>query len=132
MAKKLGKILGIILMFLVIINIFQMNNIKCYAEGMPDVSEDLTYWSGFGSNYKSGGAGFQEKVSVILAIVRNVGIVASVITLIVIGIRFMLGSVEERAQYKQTLIPWIIGAVLVFSMTTIPSVIYELTEAVFK
>ena len=41
-----------------------------------------------------------------------------------IGIKYMLGSVEEKAKHKQTLMPYLIGAVLVFSETTIPQILY--------
>ena len=37
----------------------------------------------------------------------------------------MIGSVEERAEYKKTLIPYVIGCVLVVSITTIVSFIYN-------
>ena len=37
----------------------------------------------------------------------------------------MLGSVEEKANYKQTLIPYVIGAFVLFMGSTIPNVIYK-------
>lgn len=36
----------------------------------------------------------------------------------------MTGSVEERAEYKKTLMPYIIGAALVFAASTIAGAIY--------
>ena len=40
----------------------------------------------------------------------------------------MLGSVEEKAEYKQTIIPYLIGAALVFSGTTIPQILYQISK----
>lgn len=61
----------------------------------------------------------------IIKILRIIGIVSSVIVLIIIGIKYMLGSVEEKAEYKKTLIPYIIGAALVFATSAFVTVIYN-------
>lgn len=75
-----------------------------------------------------GNAGSSEKLKAkaekVLGIIQTVGIVISVIMLMVIGMKYILSSVEERADYKQTLMPYLIGAVLVFAGTTIPQIIY--------
>ena len=49
----------------------------------------------------------------IIGIVQTVGTVASIIVIIVLGIKYMMGSAEEKAEYKKTLMPYLIGAVLV-------------------
>ncbi|MEI3401230.1 MAG: hypothetical protein V8R51_02250 [Clostridia bacterium] len=45
---------------------------------------------------------------------QTVGIVLSVVILIILGIKYMMGSAEEKAEYKKTMIPYLIGAVSVF------------------
>ena len=57
-----------------------------------------------------------------------VGVILSVIILIVVGIKYMLGSVEEKADYKKSMIPYLIGAFMVFSVTTLPQIIYKFME----
>jgi len=42
----------------------------------------------------------------------------------VLGIKYMMGSAEEKAEYKKTMIPYIIGAILLFAATTIANAIY--------
>ena len=37
----------------------------------------------------------------------------------------MLGSLEEKAEYKKTMMPYIIGAVLVFAASAIAGIIYS-------
>lgn len=71
---------------------------------------------------------FINKVDVILTVIRNVGIVVSVGALMIIGIRFMLGSIEEKAEYKQVLPGYIIGAILVMSVSALPSLIYDIAQ----
>lgn len=55
--------------------------------------------------------------SKILTIVTNIGIAVSVIILAILGIKYMLGSVEEKAEYKQSLIPYVVGAFMLFGIT---------------
>lgn len=65
------------------------------------------------------------KTSIILGAIRNISIVTSVIALMVIGLKYILGSVEEKANYKQTMMPYIIGCILAVSGTTLVSFIYN-------
>ena len=60
----------------------------------------------------------------LLGAIQAVGVVVSVVMLTVIGIKYMLGSIEEKAEYKKTLLPYIVGAFMVFAVTTIPQLIY--------
>jgi hypothetical protein len=59
-------------------------------------------------------------------VVTTIGVVISVIVLIVLGIKYMFGSVEEKAEYKKTLLPYFIGAALVFAASSIAQIIYDL------
>lgn len=43
-----------------------------------------------------------------------IGIVIAVIIASILGIKFMIGSVEEKSQIKEALIPFVIGCVVVF------------------
>ena len=61
----------------------------------------------------------------IIGILRTVGIVLSVVVLIIIGIKYMMGSAEEKAEYKKTMIPYIVGAALIFAASVFANVIYE-------
>lgn len=61
----------------------------------------------------------------ILGILQTVGIVLSVIILVILGIKYMMGSAEEKAEYKKTMIPYIIGAVLIFAASNVAGMIYD-------
>lgn len=67
----------------------------------------------------------------ILGIVQIVGTTASIITLIILGIKYMTGSVEEKAEYKKTLMPYLIGAVFVLGATNITKWIYDASQNFF-
>lgn len=66
----------------------------------------------------------------VLGIIQTIGVILSVLILILIGIKYMLGSVEEKAEYKKTLMPYIIGAFLLFTGTLVPNVIYKIVKGV--
>ena len=61
----------------------------------------------------------------IIGILQVVGIVLSVIVLIVLGIKYMMGSAEEKAEYKKTMMPYIVGAALIFAASAFAQVIYQ-------
>lgn len=62
--------------------------------------------------------------------IKVVGSFVSVLTLIIIGIKYMLGSVEEKAQYKKILLPYFWGAIMVFGITNIVSIIYDIAVGI--
>lgn len=62
----------------------------------------------------------------ILNAITIVGVVISIVMVMVLGIKYMLGSVEEKAEYKKTMLPMLIGAILLFCSSTLVSVIYSL------
>ena len=66
-----------------------------------------------------------DKVGVILGAVRNISVVVSVIFLMIMGVKYMLASVEEKANYKASVMPYIIGCLLATSGITIVSFIYS-------
>ena len=62
----------------------------------------------------------------IVRVISTIGVIVSVIMLIVLGIKYMTGSVEERAEYKKTLLPYTVGAALVFAASTIAQIVYNI------
>lgn len=64
----------------------------------------------------------------ILSVIQVIGTVLSVVILIIIGIKYMLGSVEEKADYKKTLVPYVVGAFILFTGTLISQLIYKIMQ----
>lgn len=62
----------------------------------------------------------------VITIITTVGSIISVIVLIVIGIKYMMGSVEEKAEYKKTLLPFVIGAIILFACSNLAGIIYNI------
>lgn len=71
-----------------------------------------------------------DMASTIVSVITVGGIAISIVSLMYLGIKYMYGSVEERAEYKRTMIPMFIGTILLFSSATIVSIIYNLVKEV--
>ena len=75
---------------------------------------------------------FKEKFGGLISTIGTLGSVVSVIALILIGIRFLLGSVEEKAEYKDRFKPYLIGAAFVFAISKITEIIEKIVIEVGK
>ncbi len=62
----------------------------------------------------------------IAGIIQIVGTIVSAGTIIIIGIRYVLSSVDEKAEYKERMYPYFIGAVLLFGASNIVKIIYQI------
>lgn len=62
----------------------------------------------------------------ILGAVRNCGIIISVIVIAIIGLKYMFCSLEEKANYKENMIPYVVGCFILMMATTIPSLVYDI------
>lgn len=67
--------------------------------------------------------------NILIGVVQFVGSAVSVLALIVIGIKYMMGSLEEKAQYKQTMKPYVIGAFLIFGVSNLIAIIASIAES---
>ena len=118
---KMKKIVVAILTILIAIALF--NNI---VYGIQDPTENVDDWSGIKQVISPGEPTIKNKVNNILGVINIIGVVSSAIVLMVIGIKYMMGSVEEKAEYKKTMGYYILGAILLFGGSTIPNVLYKI------
>lgn len=124
--KKMKKI---VLIISIIISIFLVINIPVNSQAF-DVETDLGTLDNYGKVSDNSSTEFTKRVGSIITIVQVVGSIISVIFLIVLGIKYMTGSVEQKAQYKKTLLPYVIGAGLLFATTNILGIIYSLATQI--
>ena len=119
-------IITLIAMFLFSIFGFETENYAASTTGSSVRSDlgDLNSYSGT----PSGSSRVNSIAGTIVSAIQVIGTVVSVAVLIVIGIKYMLGSVEEKADYKKSLVPYIVGAFLLFTGTLIPQLIYTISQ----
>lgn len=102
--KTLLKTLKIITILAIIIFLFTP---ICLAGGTPTTIDP--------NEWKPDDLGMQDYdevvdvAVVIIAVIRYVGVAVSIIVLLIIGIKYMTGTVQEKAEYKKTMIPYLIG-----------------------
>lgn len=75
--------------------------------------------------YSPDDSDLQDKAENILGWIRNIAAILSVILLAIMGIKFMIGSTEERAEYKKSFLPLIIGIFVVLTASTLASWIWS-------
>lgn len=80
-------------------------------------------------DYSQGGdiADFGQKIT---SIISTIAIVIAVIVLLILGIKYMIGSASEKAEYKKTMIPYLVGAVLVFGAGAIAKVVVNMASTI--
>ena len=119
--KTIKLIITILVIFVTLLNF----SIMVYGVGVEDDPNAFNPANGENEEVE-----LKSKVNSILGLINVAGIAVSVITLMIIGIKYMLGSVEEKAEYKKTMITYLIGAIMVFSVTTIPNILYKIGTSI--
>ena len=61
----------------------------------------------------------KSKVEKLIGTITTIGIIVSIASIMILGIKYMVGSIEERAEYKKTMLPVLIGMILLFGTSTI-------------
>jgi len=118
--KKLSKILAIILLVAIAMTIGMGTVVNASAEKVDDLFT--------GGNADVGGINTVGKN--IVSIITTVGIIVAVIVLLILGIKYMMGSASEKAEYKKTMIPYLVGAVLIFGASAIAKAIIAMSESI--
>ena len=111
---KLKSILKIILVIILVIILFGKSEVR--ADGISDVISggDDFIQAGSSEGVKVDEAKLKDTSSAIYNILLIIGIAVAVIISSILGIRFMIGSAEEKANVKDELVPFIVGCIVVF------------------
>lgn len=80
---------------------------------------------------KAEAADIEDSGNKVISIISTAGSIISVIVLVILGIKYMIGSVEERAEYKKIMLPYLIGAALIFAGSRIAGVIFNVAKDIF-
>lgn len=70
--------------------------------------------------------GVKDVAGNVIKLIRNVAAIAAVVIISILGIKYMIGSTEERAEYKKSFIPLIVGIVVVLAAAQIASLIFSM------
>ena len=62
----------------------------------------------------------------VIHLLAIIGSGLAVIIMIILGIKYMLGSIEEKAGYRKSFIPYLVGAILLFGASSIAELMYNI------
>ena len=113
--SKVLSIVAIVMMLLVILSNF------AYAINPASIS------------IVTNGSGTEQVTTIggkIIGVIQVVGSVVAVAILVVLGIKYMMGSTEEKAEYKKTLIPYLVGAILIFAASNIAGMVFNAAKGI--
>ena len=123
--KKTSKILASILMLVMVLTVFTATSVsastKVDSEGVISTitgggTVDTTKVEGFGAN--------------VVDIITTIGIIVAVVVLLILGIKYMMGSASEKAEYKKTMIPYLIGAIIIFGASAIAKAVVAMANSI--
>ena len=122
--KKTIKIFSIILMVSIFV-LFLSNTVL--ASSPADVIGGLT------PDYKEEIQGQKQLTGIgrdIISIISIVAMVVAVIVLLILGIKYMIGSASEKAEFKKSMIPYLVGAVIIFGAGAIAQVVVQIATGI--
>lgn len=65
-----------------------------------------------------------------IAFLRNVSIIITTVVITILGAKYMMGSVEEKAEYKKDYVNIVIGIFLISTIFSLVSAIYSVAGSV--
>ena len=131
--KKIKIVTVILLILLSIITITKpiyASDTKKHTAG-----EIITEGKGFiqkgqsGAEEKIGSDNLKNMSDTIYNILLVAGIVIAIIVGLIMGIKFVMGGIEEKAEIKAMLIPYIIGCIVVFGAFAIWKAVVDILQS---
>ena len=120
--KKTSKLIVVLLIVLTIATI----SVSSFATGETGLTPGSFTGSGVTDDAKNG---ILSMGNSIVGVIRIVGTLVAVVILLILGIKYMMGSAEEKADYKKSMVPYIVGAILIFASSTIAGIVYDLANS---
>lgn len=115
--KKLTKILTVVL--LVAIIVMSVSNVFAAGSIINEIETSA-------SNANVNTSSISQMVGKIIAYLRNAAVIIGVVIIIILGIKYMTGSLEQKAEYQKSFVPLIVGIVIVMAATSIASFLFGL------
>ena len=119
--KGTMKLLSVLMIAIMLVSIIPVQAFASSTEIINTLSNDISAASG-------DTADISKMAGKIIKWIRNVAVIAGVLILTVLGFKYMLGSAEEKADYKKSLVPLVVGIVVIMAATQIMAMIFSFLE----
>ena len=127
--KKSMKIVSILMMAIMMVMVSTpvfASNTSENTQNVASVDAISAIDTVDGSITYSGNTDFSDKVGQIIGFLQWAGAISGVLILTIFGIKYMMGSLEEKAEYKKTMIPFIVGAIVLIAAPQIAKLIFSI------
>lgn len=121
-AKNIRKIITISITTIIFLLILIPN---VHASGY---SSNITQWKFGGPQLPTL---LSKGIGTIIAFLRNISIIVTVIVITILGIKYMVGSLEEKSEYKKDYVNIVIGTLLISGILSIISAVFSIAEGFF-
>lgn len=123
--KNIRIVKFIFIILIVVLQLFVITH-NVYADGPINPAQ---YNPGLAGS-ATGSDKIKDMANVIIGAIQIIGTVLSVAVLGILGIKYMIGSVEEKAEYKKTLMPYVIGAIMIFGITNLLAIVVTIANKI--
>lgn len=127
MKKVIINILSIILILFLLINIYPTRVQAINLDGIMSGADNFIQKGNNGTTTIDDKQ-LQDTSDLIYNILLGVSMVIAVIVGIILGIKYMMASSEDKAQIKETLIPYVVSCVIMFGAFTIWKIVITIIQ----
>ena len=108
--------------------IFILAMFLCTSYSFADISDDAESFIEAGGGGASAGDTEAMKSAIvdISGLLTGIGIIVTVVVAAILGIQFMMGTVEEQAKIKESIIPYVCGCAVIFGAAGIWKLVVNL------
>lgn len=135
MSKKIIKFIGILILVIAIINVCTIiSNAAVIKEGVgTDAIEkfEIGAKDKFTDTKNKSISTTQNALGAIVGIVQTISITVAVVMLMILAIKYIMSSVQERAEIKKHAVVYVIGALLIFSVNGIIEIIQLFSSNIY-
>lgn len=127
--KHISK-LNIIIILIFAISIIFSNNVQALGSVFSDADAFLDNPNGTAISNTIDEGKLKETSNFMYKLLMAVGIIVMFIVGTIIGIQYMVASAEDKAKVKESLVPYIIGCVVIFGAFTIWSIAVNIGQGI--
>ena len=125
--KKVMKILSIVLMASMLVVSISTISMATSTQSSINPAEIAGGLTGTASSAQGQVTDIGNQL---IGIITTIGVVVAVVVLLILGIKYMMGSASEKAEYKKTMIPYLVGAILIFGASAITKVVVSIGQGI--
>ena len=123
MKMRIKNIVAILFLIMLLFSVFNVSYASDDITGIINNMKDADQNAGMSADNK-----LVKGVNVIYTIIRVAGTGIALLMVIVLGIKYMMTSVEQKAEIKKQAVPIVVGSALIFATSNILTIVAKIVE----